>query len=409
MSHTDFADLAAVRREGGLSGGEFTRVAVIWIDWYAYHIARFRALADHPMLEGEVVGIELVGGAGVHGDLVFRAAEREGLPITTLSPDRGWKEAGQTYLARKVWAKLNELRPDSVLIPGYYTLPAIAATLWAHVNRKTTILMSESTFQDHPRKRFKEKIKGSILRRLFPAAIAGGVRQVAYLKTLGFRDDQIARLYDVVDNDYYQRQADDCRCNDTAASHNLPENYFLYVGRLAPEKNLDGLIQAFAEYRRGGGSWSLVLVGDGPASGGLREQAAAMGVADSVNFAGLKSTRDIIPYYAFAGCFVLPSVREPWGLVVNEAMAAGLPLILSDHCGCIDDLLESERNGYIFDPANPGEITALLSKVARLSKDDRRRMGRHSREIISRYSPRLWAEEVVRIAGINTIASHSIA
>src|SRR6202035_2548988 len=123
----------------------------------------------------------------------------------------------------------------------------------------------------------------------------------------------------------------------------------------------------------------------GPNAKELREHAMAAGVADCVDFAGLKSTREIVPYYAFAGCFVLPSLREPWGLVVNEAMAAGLPLILSDHCGCADDLLETERNGYVFDPADPGQISPLLAKLAGFSQEHRERMGRHSRKIISRY------------------------
>ncbi len=394
MSRTDSLDVAAVQ-DGVQKRRDSTRLAVIWIDWYAYHVARFRPLAHHPQLDA--VGIELVGQAGVHGNLVFRSTEWDGLPITTLDPDHGWKEAGQRQLAKKLWTKLSELNPDAILIPGYYTLPAIAATFWARLHGKTTILMSESTFDDHPRHRFKEAMKGAALRVLFHASIAGGVRQIAYLKTLGFREDKIARLYDVVDNDYYQEQADNCRKRGRGGHENLPENYFLFVGRLAPEKNVDGLITAFEQYRRNGGNWSLVLVGDGPSAAQLKAQAVAAGIADYVVFAGLKNTADIVPYFAFADCFVLPSMREPWGLVVNEAMAAGLPLIVSDRCGCADDLVEPEKNGYIFNPSDPRELGPLLTKFAGLNPERRQRMGRCSREIISRYSPELWAEEVVRI------------
>jgi 1,2-diacylglycerol 3-alpha-glucosyltransferase len=404
VPRTDSLDLAPVQ-DGVEKRRGATRLAVIWIDWYAYHVARFRPLAHHPLLDA--VGIELVGRAGVHGNLVFRSTEWGGLPIVTLDPDHGWEEAGQRRLARKLWTKLNELNPDAILIPGYYTLPAIAATFWARLHGKRTILMSESTFEDHPRHRFKESMKGIALRLLFHGSIAGGVRQIAYLKTLGFHEDKIARLYDVVDNDYYADQSDACRRRGIAAQPSLPENYFLFVGRLAPEKNVDALIQAFEQYRRDGGTWSLVLVGDGPSAGQLKAQASAAGIADYVIFTGLKNTVEIVPYYAFAGCFVLPSLREPWGLVVNEAMASGLPVIISDRCGCTDDLVEPDKNGYVFNPSDPGELAPLLTKFADLSAERRQRMGRCSREIISRYSPGLWAEEVVRIAGIKAASDHS--
>ena len=381
------------------------RLAVIWIDWYAYHIARFRALVRHPELEHRIVGIELVGGAGVHGKWKFRSEDREDLPITTLVPDRGWSEVGQRTVTRQLWRKLNELNPDAVLIPGYYTLPALGATLWARIRGKRVILMSESTRQDHSRKWFVEALKRTVLSRLFHGAISGGKRTRAYLRELGFPEAEIAGLYDVVDNEFFSEQTARVRERRSRASLGLPENYFLYVGRMAPEKNVDGLIRAFARYRQAGGTWSLVLVGDGPLTAHLLQETRERGLTDAVHFAGLKDTSAIAPYYAFASCFVLASAREPWGLVVNEAMAAGLPLIVSDRCGCVDDLLEHGRNGFRYDfSAGDEQLQNLLSRFSALGENERRRMSQISKDIISKYSPELWAEEVVRIAGIKSIS-----
>lgn len=375
-------------------------LAVIWIDWYAYHVSRFRALANHPALRDRVTGIELVGGAGVHGGLVFRAAEREDLPITTLLPGSSWREAGQKRLARLLWGKLNDLRPEVVLVPGYYTLPALAALLWTRWNGKRAILMTESTRSDHPRKRWLEALKSAFLRRGFHAAITGGKRQAAYMKELGFRDSQLAGLYDVVGNDYFAEQANYYREQSSRETWRLPERYFLYVGRLAPEKNLRALIDAFARYRAKGGELSLVLVGAGPEAECLRRQAAATGLSAEVLFAGLKDTQDIGPYYAFADWFVLPSWLDPWGLVVNEAMAAGLPVIVSGRCGCSDDLVEEGKNGFVFDPARADSLASALLRTREITAGRREAMAQRSRDIISRYSPALWAEEVLRIAGI---------
>ena len=376
------------------------RLAVIWIDWYAYHLARLHALANHASLRDRVIGIELVGAAGVHGNLVFRASERDGLPIATLLPDSNWSDAAQTQLSRLLWSKLTQVDPEAVLVPGYYTLPAFVAAIWARIHRKKAILMTESTRGDHRRNRLLEFVKGAVLTRLFHAAISGGKRQAAYLKDLGFTSENVAGLYDVVGNDYFAQESVYYRERRDRREWNLPENYFLFVGRLAPEKNVGGLIQAYARYRRRGGSLSLVVVGDGPEASPLRQQVVAEGLAKSVLFTGLKDTRDIVPYYAFADWFVLPSWLDPWGLVVNEAMASGLPLIVSDRCGCCDDLVEHGENGYTFNPEREDSLAEALLKTQEVTAQQRNAMARRSMEIICRYSPELWAEEVVRIANL---------
>jgi glycosyltransferase involved in cell wall biosynthesis len=371
---------------------------VIWIDWYSYHISRFRALCEHEQLKRKVTGIELVGGCGVHAGLKFRDGDRAGLPITSLFPEADWKSVGQMRLSSAVWRKLNELDPSSVLVPGWYTIPGIAAALWAKLHGRRTILMSETTYGDHKRVWWKEVPKRVLVRSLFDCGIAGGKPQEQYLSQLGFAPSQIACFYDVVDNNFYRDAVDQIRqLPEVRRARGLPEKYFLYVGRLAREKNIEVLINAFAAYLRLGGTWSLVLVGDGPERERLEKQCKVLGIADRIEFAGLKTTKETLPYYAFAGCFVLASMREPWGLVVNEAMASGLPVIVSERCGCAEDLIEPAGNGYLFDPANEGELTGRLMTVSSLTQSERQAMSRRSREIIAGYSPQDWAAEVARI------------
>ena len=403
MIRTTLPEAATTTLESRNVPGARARIAVIWIDWYAYHIARFRAIATHPMFEDRAVGIELVGGAGLHGRLVFRASQREGLPIDTLFPDASWSEIGQYRIARRLWTELNRISPEVVLVPGYYTLPGLASAFWARLHGRRAVLMSESTKGDHQRRNLLEAAKKAVLPRLFHAAIAGGKRQMAYMRDLGFAPARLAGLYDVVDNDYFAEQATEQRRTTSTAALHLPSHYFLSVGRLAPEKNVDGMIQAFALYRKRGGKWSLVLVGDGPLASRLQQQVAEAGLQDSVVFAGLKDTRAMMPYYAFAGCFLLPSWREPWGLVANEAMSAGLPLIVSNRCGCSDDLMEEGANGYVFDPDQNEQLADLMSTMSGLDTSQRLGMGEKSKEIIARYSLAMWAAEVVRIAGYTTV------
>lgn len=373
--------------------------AVIWIDWYSYHISRFRALLAQESLNGRVVGIELVGGCGVHTGMRFRDDDRADLPIFSLYPARDWNQVRKIDLARALWSKLNELKPSLVLVPGVYTLPGLAAALWAKLHGTRSVLMSETARHDYRRLWWKEIPKRILMARLFDYGIAGGKPHARYLNELGFSVDRIARFYDVVDNRYFHDGASNARrIPHLREALGLPNKYFLYVGRLSVEKNLALLVKAFAQYREQGGTWSLVFVGDGPERARLEEQAGALGVRDRVHFAGLKPTKDAVPYYALASCFVLPSLREPWGLVVNEAMASGLPVIVSSRCGCAEDLVNPGGNGFLFDPASDDDLKSRLQAISALSESALHKMSEQSLQRISEYSPEHWAAEVARIA-----------
>ena len=374
------------------------RVVVIWIDWYAYHIARFQGLLQNEALTGKVAGIEMVGGIGVHAGLKFREDLPSSLPVQTLFPESSWQEVPGSKMATALWRRLNSLDPDVVLVPGYYTAPGLAAALWGKVKGRRTVLMTESTEADHQRVAWKEISKGLLLRLLFDWAVAGGMPHRRYLERLGFRSNRIARFYDVVDNDFFRERSEAIRKHSEPADFELPQRYFLYVGRLAEEKNLRGLLSAYLEYRNAGGDWSLVFVGDGPERKALEHTAAFSVFGADVHFEGLRGTAELPQYYAFAGCFVLPSTREPWGLVANEAMAAGLPLIVSRRCGCAEDLLAEGANGCSFDPAVPADLTACLAAISALDAESLADMGRQSQEIISRFSPAALAAEIARIA-----------
>ena len=114
------------------------------------------------------------------------------------------------------------------------------------------------------------------------------------------------------------------------------------------------------------------------------------GDCGSRRFTGLQNARNTADYYALAGCFVLPSAREPWGLVVNEAMASGLPVLVSVRCGCAEDLVRA--NGLMFDPHAPDGLRRCLTIVGALAAGDLEAMGERSRRIIAHYSPGVWAE-----------------
>lgn len=382
------------------------RLAVIWIDWYPYHVARFRGLLADPSLAGRIAGIELVGGVGVHAGLKFREPLPPGLPVVTLRPQDNWQSTGKLLLACELWGALSRLDPLAVLVPGYYTLPGIAAALWARLHGRRSILMSESTEDDHLRSPWRERAKAFLLRTLFDSAVVGGALHRRYLARLGFPLDRVAGCYDVVDNRGIADSVAAQRARAAADASTTP--CFLYVGRLAPEKNVVGLVRAWLSYREGGGTWSLVLAGDGPERATITAELAASPHAADVVLTGLRTASELIPLWAAAACFVLPSTREPWGLVVNEAMAASLPVLVSQRCGAAADLVREGENGFTFDPlagpghpamtsAEPGDLVSLLHRMERLPPLTRRRMGARSAELIRDISPECFGKEVARL------------
>lgn len=377
-----------------------TKLVAIWIDWYAYHHARFRALAEHDALRAHAAGIELVGGDGVHAGLRFRDDRDGRWPVHTILPDANWTTTNQWRLGRLLWRKLNELKPQVVLVPGYYTLPALMAAVWARTHHARAVLMSESTEADQVRRRWRETLKCVAIRGLFDVAIVGGTRHREYLEGLGFDAARIAIGYDVVDNRFFAEGARRYRDDGRPPGFAAPSHYFLYVGRLAAEKNVDGLLRSFATYRRQGGTWDLVLVGDGPCRPALAELATELDVAAHVIFAGHRSTEALLPFYAFASAFVLPSRIEPWGLVINEAMASALPVLVSRRCGAAADVIREGDNGFTFDPDSAGDLTRLLERVSALPARALQAMGQRSTEIIEMFSPGRWADEVVRLADL---------
>ena len=124
---------------------------------------------------------------------------------------------------------------------------------------------------------------------------------------------------------------------------------------------------------------------------------ATFGLADNVRMPGFQQYENLPIYYGLADAFIIPSETEQWGLVVNEAMASGLPVLVSNRCGCVPDLVEEGRNGFTFDPFDETDLADLM---LRMSDDgcDRQAMGTASREIIAAWSPERFGRNLIRAA-----------
>ncbi len=375
-----------------------TKLAIAFTNFGPYHLARLRALGGRLQEEGgELIAHEVAGREGRYPWQVSRSDEP--FSWTTLVADRPLEEIAGSICKQAMTEALDRDQPDAVAVCGYSRPESMAALRWAVRNRRPAILMSETQKIDHPRTWWKEAIKRSRVQK-FAAAIVGGPRHRDYLIELGMPADRIALGYNAVDNASFASLAENAR-KSSEGRKNLPaRDYFLTVNRFVPEKNLTALIRAFAAYRSQvpeGQAWDLVLSGDGTCRAEIEATIASVRLEHAIHLAGFLQASELSRLYAFASGFVHPSRMEPWGLVVNEAAACGLPLLVSDRAGCVETLVPEPTGttGRRFDPGDATSMTAAMTWLASLAREDRDLMGRRAARVVSHWGPDRFASGMI--------------
>ena len=305
----------------------------------------------------------------------------------------------RALLRKKMVNALGEVDPAVAMIPGWATPASLVALEWCLRNQRPAVVMSESNAFDVKRYALAELIKRIVV-SLFSAGLAGGDLQKEYLVSLGLPRHRVFTGYDVVDNEYFATNAVHVRENQTAFRKELklPEKYFLASARFVPKKNLRRLMEGYALYRSlvGPNHWKLVLLGDGPLRPELVTLRHKLELTSDILLPGFIQYRELPAYYALADAFVHASTTEQWGLVVNEAMAAGLPVIVSNRCGCVPDLVAEGKNGFTFDPASVKGLGKLMADMSRLSERRLEEMREESRRIIAGFTPAHFAKAAQR-------------
>jgi len=354
-----------------------------------YHFARLRTIGKLI----STVAIEMAAKDKTYDwDLVEGAQNFQ--RITLFNPgDPGLRSA--TEVRRRVHASLEKCCPSVVAVPGWSDRGALSALEWCVSSSVPAVVMSDSTAWDYERFFWKEGIKRRLL-RLAAAAFVAGTPHAEYLQKLGMTPDRVFQGYDAVDNDHFRQGADAARRQEVELrkKHALPQNYFLASARFVEKKNLARLIHAYATYRArssntGNGkspteTWELVLLGDGPLRPELCRQIAALGLKEHVFMRGFKQYAELPVFYGLARAFIHVSTTEQWGLVVNEAMASGLPVLVSSRCGCAMDLVREASTGFTFDPLNTEQMADLMSRSSK-TPEDLVDMGKAAQTMISNW------------------------
>jgi len=417
------------------------KVLLTFLNFGPYHSARLTAAQ-----KGEAgAGVEVVGLSMASRQTEYDWQENSSESILCASPDLPLEQVPTNHWRSLLTPILNQIRPDVCAIAGYSHPSMLTLISLCGERGIPCILMSESQGKDEKRRSWQEWIKSRLV-RLASSGLAGGSPHLDYLATLGLPAGSCSTGYDVVDNHYFAGESARWKTKET--SPNPP--YFLASNRFIPKKNLFRLLDAYALYAKpfspnkepstkneapGHAPWPLVLLGDGELKSDLLAHARNLGleVIESapwemdnlsqeshppIDFAsrrpstlrsdcpplaadrlpptlflpGFRQIDELPRFYAHAGAFVHASTTEQWGLVVNEAMASGLPVIVSNRCGCAPDLVEEGKNGFTFDPHQVDEIATLMERVANLPDTERKALGEAGGRLIADWGPERFAK-----------------
>jgi glycosyltransferase involved in cell wall biosynthesis len=288
---------------------------------------------------------------------------------------------------------LGNAAPDAILCGGYNYLASWASLHWADRKQIPFYLWVESTKMNfRSGDRWTESLKSGFMHRC-AAFVVPGIAAGNYVEGYGVPRSKIFTAPNAVDNHFFEQGSASIRqrANFHRFDLGLPSRFFLFTGRLVREKGIFDLLDAYrmlpAELQREVG---LVYVGDGPDRASLQRR--SKGVPGSVVLAGFAQRDRLVQFYALADAFVFPTHADAWGLVMNEAMACGLPVICSDAAGCATDLVRD--NGYVVPCRDVTRLSAAMEQVA-LDNDLRLRMAKCSRELVRSFSPALCAAGIV--------------
>ncbi len=267
---------------------------------------------------------------------------------------KGFAETVYTHFPYDTAQQLLRYRPD-VVISGEFGFRTISAALYRLMNPRTRLIvwgtLSECTEQD--RGRTRETLRRALL-RVADAVVVNGHSGARYLEAFGVNPASIFLVFTTTDVEAFARVP---AHREGEAAHRM-----LYSGRLVERKCVLPFLRVLARWLEAhpGRMVEFVIAGDGPEKGPIEQEAFPAGLR--LKFLGDLTYDQLPAVYGEAGVLVFPTMADEWGLVVNEALAAGVPVLGSAYAQAVEELVEEGRTGWIFRPDQEGEVYAALDR-----------------------------------------------
>jgi len=398
--------------DGGAVNQKRYKVVFVAPTCFYYQVPIFQELAANPRIDLTVYFCSKESLDGKDVLKLFNSSKGWGLGdellqgynykfLANYSPTNSYLSWPTGLFNPGVFKGLSTLRPDAVVIMAWNN-PTWWLTILACLILKIPLFyMNDANIQaELSSKRWKSLMKKVILGKMFFPITAG------FLSS-GKANDRLYQLYGVpveklvpfayslVHNAFLPEATKlRARKNQLRAELGIPNSSFviLFTGRLIREKGVLDLVEAFRRIRSP--DIALVFVGEGEFGKELRKYVTQEQI-DPVLFFGYQNRLDVTKFYAISDVLVLPSHRETWGMVINEALCFGLPVIVSDQVGAREDLVSHGYNGFHFPVRNVESLTARITELMELSEDERAVMGVRSLRIIEEWSQKKLAESLL--------------
>ncbi len=255
---------------------------------------------------------------------------------------------------------------DFIIINGYSEMDRLGLIMYCR-KKGIPYAIETDTPLNIPSSPIKRVLKSLLLRKIFSGnayGFAGGTRQKELFRYYGMDENRIKLMPMTVDVEMFKSISHDLPCKEVLKAEKGfgEKKVALYVGRFAPEKNLFALLEGAKRLRERHNDFKLVLIGKGAQREEIVAYCNRYGLSENVKVYDYMQARELISFYKAADVFVLPSSYEPWGLVVNESLTCGTPVIASSNVGCVDDLILPDFNGDLFEYSNVDELTTFLEK-----------------------------------------------
>ncbi|ACK51720.1 glycosyl transferase group 1 [Methylocella silvestris BL2] len=332
-------------------------IVFVWENFGPIHSDRCDAVASRVGGGRKVIGLELGGNSQVYewnsesGTKFEKKTLFHGKKIDEVSFLRKFYTLARTCFALR--------RADFFFC--HYESPSIFLTAaLLRLTGSRVFVMNDSKYDDYRRYVGRELIK-KIFYLPYTGAVASGTRAADYFRFLGLPEKRIVLNYDTLSTDRIRRLSGVDRAPDGPP---FAARHFTIVSRMVPKKNLSMALNAYALYRAGAAHpRQLHICGSGPLDAELRDEAARLGLSDSVIFRGFLQIDEVCPILGKTLALILPSTQEQFGNVVIEAQAMGLPVIVSENCGARDLLVRSGVNGFVIEPDNPEGLAYFMGLI----------------------------------------------
>ncbi|HUR23441.1 MAG TPA: glycosyltransferase family 4 protein [Acidimicrobiales bacterium] len=337
------------------------RVAILWKQLSGYASASFAALQRQ--------GVELMV---VHRKATGDAPFDDGA-LALDCAGHAWSEAPDEARLR---SELEQFAADALLVISW-DVGAYRRISRAMQGRTLRVLCMDNSWLGTPKQWAGRIASPALIRPCYDVAFLPGERQAAFARRLGFADDEILWGLYTCDHPTFAAVRDE-RIGEPAPA-------FVFAGRLVAPKGAGVLAEAYRLYRQGAADpWPLSVCGTGPMAG-------ALSGIPGVEMLGFVQPAELPAVFARSGCLVAPSTFEPWGVVIHEAVSAGLAVVCSTACGASTRLVLDGYNGEVVPPGRPARLAEAMARVASATTD-RAAISRRSGELSAQFTPQRWAQ-----------------